>query len=280
MIQFQHQAPFDDPAAAFVKSFVMMTSEFDYGDLIDLKNNETTIDNFFNNVFSPMLVFRLSFMGFVILASIVLMNLMVGVAVNDLHDLQVLGNVRRLATQVEFLVSLDTLLYNRYFRQYIPKGLAEIILRKKTILSVVVIRPSDGKSKFYKALPKDIRNTIFEMAQTRKKMLEEEVGSKNYKKKLDEIYDATVKKNVKYQDNLANSSDNNGRDAALFENLSRKPQDQDSGILESNKQTSETLNEMRIAIKRLEIKMEMIFNILQGYQNNQGKNYFKMLRRD
>ncbi|KAJ8710335.1 hypothetical protein PYW07_009701 [Mythimna separata] len=192
MIQFHSQIPFETPWTALVKTIVMMTSEFDYEDLVKQKNAE--------KFGISLLVVRIIFLTFLILASIVLMNLMVGVAVNDLHNLQVLGNVRRLGKQVEFLGSLEHLVYNRLFKKLLPNWLENVLSNKKKILNVFVLSPSLPKSKCYRSLPSHIREAIFEKAQSRKKQMDDELGSQNYKKKLDEIYRATVK--IK-QENLA-----------------------------------------------------------------------------
>lgn len=50
---------------------------------------------------------RVIFLLFIILASIVLMNLMVGVAVNDIHALQIEGHAKRLEKQAEFIRQLE-----------------------------------------------------------------------------------------------------------------------------------------------------------------------------
>ncbi|KAH9645729.1 hypothetical protein HF086_010125 [Spodoptera exigua] len=253
MIQFHSQIPFESPWAALVKTIVMMTSEFDYGDLVKEDDSK--------NFATSLLVIRIIFLTFLILAAIVLMNLMVGVAVNDLHNLRVLGNVRRLGKQVEFLGSLEHLVYNRILKKILPTWLEDMLKRKKKIFSTFVLSPSVPKSKCYKSLPSRIREAIFEKAQLRKKQMDDELGSQNYKKKLDEIYRATVKfkkdnnvpKNTKTDRNITNK---NIKDAAGH--LAKL----DAAIIEIKNETKLEINEIKSSIDTLNNKIDMILHKL------------------
>ncbi|XP_021197048.3 transient receptor potential channel pyrexia isoform X1 [Helicoverpa armigera] len=183
MIQFHSQPPFESPWAALVKTIVMMTSEFDYGDLVEESDPAVFVKS--------ILVVRVIFLMFVMFAAIVLMNLMVGVAVNDLYNLEVIGNVRRLAKQVELIGILENLYNFNRFRGILPYWL-ENVLRGKKCQKMFVIRPNEPKSRNYKMLPSHIREALFEKAQCRYKQTDDEVGSQNYREKLDEIHNEMV----------------------------------------------------------------------------------------
>uniref|UniRef100_A0A2A4ISZ6 Ion transport domain-containing protein n=1 Tax=Heliothis virescens TaxID=7102 RepID=A0A2A4ISZ6_HELVI len=197
MIQFHCQKPFESPWAALVKTIVMMTSEFDYGDLVEETDPKVFVKS--------LLVVRVIFLMFVIFTAIVLMNLMVGVAVNDLQNLEVVGNVRRLAKQVELIGILENLLNARRFDSILPYWLKNVLNRKKC-RNEFVIRPNEPKSKNYKALPSHIREALFEKAQCRQKRMDDELGSQNYREKLDEIHKemATVKTMIMQNKSQAN----------------------------------------------------------------------------
>lgn len=60
-----------------VKTVVMMMGEYEYGDLFDEEKN----------YFLPV-TSRIVFLIFIMLASIVLINLMIGLAVNDIQGLE------------------------------------------------------------------------------------------------------------------------------------------------------------------------------------------------
>lgn len=271
MILFRHQSPFENPWAALVKTLVMLTSEYDYGDLMDhVKSadnakNATSTESFVENTFQSLLLVRLVFLMFLILAAIVLMNLMVGVAVNDLQNLQLIGNIRRLTKQVEFHLSLNRSLYNRFLSKILPTELVKTLINSKTIDTTLVLRPSDPNSKTFKALTSDIRNAIFEKAQLQKKQIEEEKGTQIYKKKLDEIYDTIMK----IQENIVSSE---------VESFEKPLADVNDGVVAFNNHITEMLKEMRSSINNLELKMDVILNRLPSSQGNQAKGYLKIFK--
>ncbi|XP_075985740.1 transient receptor potential cation channel subfamily A member 1-like [Anticarsia gemmatalis] len=275
MVQFHHQTPFEGPWAAFVKIMVMMTSEFDYGDLMEgmvpksPKNatNSTSILNGTEMEYS-LLVVRLIFLVFLILAAIVLMNLMVGVAVYDLHNLQVLGNIRRLTKQVEFLISLETLVYNKYTKKLLPTKIERMIFNK-TILKVIVLKPSDREFECYKSLTSDLRDVIFEKAQSQQKRIEEQIGSQMYKKKLDEIYEATVNNSkIREHPEVRRILSHDSSKKNNMEMISKMIVDLDTGVANIKKQTAVSIEEMKSAIRSVHAKMDII---LEKLEEKQGK---------
>jgi hypothetical protein len=169
-----------------VKTMVMMTSEFEYTALFDEEHSKEL-------AFSFQIV-RLIFVVFLILAAIVLMNLMVGVAVNDINDLEILGNIRRLDKQVEFLSTLDTLVYNKAFSKILPRKANNKIKNKRNVNAVVVLRPSKPRWRYYKSLPSRIRDAIFNKAQSQKKQQNDEMDVLAFKVMLKDIHDAVITK--------------------------------------------------------------------------------------
>lgn len=73
--QFHTIQPFDGPAAAIMKTVVMMTSEFEYESLFKGQKSISVA------------MLRIVFLLFLIFVAIVLMNWIVSVAVNDLQSL-------------------------------------------------------------------------------------------------------------------------------------------------------------------------------------------------
>lgn len=113
MIQYHSSAPFEDPFAAFVKTLVMMSSEFEYENLFD-ENHDAQLED-------TRTVVRLLFMCFVIFVAIVLMNFMIGVAVSDINDLNETGKIRRLEKQVELLSTFEPLAYEGFLSKWFLK---------------------------------------------------------------------------------------------------------------------------------------------------------------
>lgn len=95
-VLFHNNEQFHDCWKAIVKTVVMMMGEYDYENLFP---SDTKGDKSFLTVTS-----RVIFLGFIILASMVLMNLMIGLAVNDIQGLQKEVYVRILHTYVHISV--------------------------------------------------------------------------------------------------------------------------------------------------------------------------------
>ncbi|XP_063833659.1 transient receptor potential channel pyrexia-like isoform X1 [Ostrinia nubilalis] len=186
MIQFRSKTPFDSPFAALIKTVVMMTSEFEYDSLFDEEHS--------NQLAFSFQVVRLIFVAFLILAAIVLMNLMVGVAVNDITDLELLGNIRRLDKQVGFLSTLDTLVYNRIFSRILPRRVNSKIKYKRNVSGVLTLRPGRPRWRISKILPSRIRDAIFNKAQSQKKQQDDELDVRNFKVLLNDIHEEIVAK--------------------------------------------------------------------------------------
>ncbi|KAG6453882.1 ankyrin-1 isoform X2 [Manduca sexta] len=193
MIVFHAEEPFENPFAAIIKTMVMMTSEFDYENLMGkIKENEGL---------TPFLIpVRVVFVGFLIFTAIVLMNLMVGVAVNDLQNLEFLGNIGKTEKQVEFLSFLENvknfLRCNRLIAYCFP-------ITKKTVKKSIILGTNELSCKYFNKLPSHLRDSIFDIALRHKRQRDELLGSKTYNTKLDEIYKVIVKNSK--QDELCSS---------------------------------------------------------------------------
>ncbi|KAL0811753.1 hypothetical protein ABMA28_009186 [Loxostege sticticalis] len=130
MIQFRSQIPFDGLWHAVVKTLFLLTAEFEYNNVFEANNAETLGSSFE--------AARVLFIAFLFLAAIVLMNMMVGVAVDEITDLKSHGNCGKLEGQAAFVRSLDTLKYN-LTRVILPEKYSRslfsriVIIEKKTV---------------------------------------------------------------------------------------------------------------------------------------------------
>nr|AOR81472.1 TRPA5-1 [Nilaparvata lugens] len=107
MVLFQSSEPFVSFWLSFLKVMVMMT-EYDYGDLFSAREGQDYLA-------------RTIFLVFLILVSIVMMNLMVGIAVSDIALLEDQGRVSRIIKHIDFLDLLEELVYNDVFLKIMPK---------------------------------------------------------------------------------------------------------------------------------------------------------------
>ncbi|KAL4716023.1 hypothetical protein ACJJTC_003812 [Scirpophaga incertulas] len=196
MIEFRSKPPFEGPWPSFIKTIVMMTSEFEYD---DLSRKEQFVENDYS-----LLIFRLIFLTFLLLAAIVLMNLTVGMSVNDINNLEILGNIRRLEKQIDTLSSLNTVVYKKVFKKLLPKVLYDKIRNKRNLIREVVLRPGMPSWNVYTTLPSRIWDAIFEKTQNQNKQLEDKKGKADMKEALNEIHTAVMLNINKTQERLDN----------------------------------------------------------------------------
>lgn len=268
MIQFRSQIPFEGPWAALVKTMVMMTSEFDYVALFDEEHSK--------ELATSLIIIRLIFVIFLILAAIVLMNLMVGVAVNDINDLEVLGNIRRLAKQVQFLGTLDTLVYNQVFNCILLKKMNESIKSKRKVMRVLSLSPGKPRWKNFKVLPKRLKDAIIDKALRQKKQMDDELGLQKFRTKLDEMYQAIVKPDEeKLQENKM--IDDQKEDKMRYEYVIKHLNDIDDGMDDMKKQmksfveeTKSPLEELNVKMDQMSIEMETIKQLLSRLESKIG----------
>jgi transient receptor potential cation channel subfamily A protein 1 len=159
-IQFYHHHDFTDPWKALVKTVAMMIGEFDYGTIFDTSKNSTTV-----TVQGGSPTSRVIFLLFVILTSIVLMNLMIGLAVNDIQKLEQEGHARKLQKQAEFLTQIEQII-NKMNGKFLSP-LATKVVKRFDIGEMVKL---DASVKFLKTkkFSSRVRDALFKIVQSKK----------------------------------------------------------------------------------------------------------------
>lgn len=133
-IQFYNYEQFKDPWRALVKTTVMMMGEFEYADLFADKTMESER--------GPP-TSRILFLMFIILTSIVLMNLMVGLAVSDIQTLQTESHARKLEKQADFLAQLEKVITSKQFdSKYIPHYVRNKLMEMYRIDTIYELKTS------------------------------------------------------------------------------------------------------------------------------------------
>ncbi|GBP65214.1 Transient receptor potential channel pyrexia [Eumeta japonica] len=240
MIEFRSQMPFESPWAAFVKTMVMMTSEFDYEALFDEEHTR--------ELTASIVIVRIIFVVFLVLAAIVLMNLMVGVAVNDITDLEILGNIQRLAKQVEFLGTLDILVYNKFYMKVLPRKLNEGVRKKRNVSCKLVLYPGKPRWRYSKILPSTLRDAIFNKATKQRKQNDEEIALQEFKTILNDIHKKVVTDDTKTPEDPKTKSQENMRfteQKKRYDDVMKYLEDLDEAIIEVKEKinTDETQRE-------------------------------------
>lgn len=172
MVQFKSQPPFETPWEAFVKTTVMMTSEFEYSSIFI--NNE--------NIAFPIFG-RILFLIFLVMVGIVLMNLLVGLAVSDINSLETQGKMNRLRKQADFLRVIQPTYLDLW---YMPKWMKRRICRSRKVQQPIQIRPGTPLSSEQLVLPRRIVDAVIARAEAHRKT-EEIYTIQNVCKKLNEL---------------------------------------------------------------------------------------------
>lgn len=94
---------------------------------------------------------HLMFFAFVILVTVILMNLLVGLAVSDIQGLQASAGLNRLSRQAELVARLEGLLFSKLLKKAPSKILAflrrEALLRTSRYNLQLGIKPNDPREK-------------------------------------------------------------------------------------------------------------------------------------
>ncbi|KPJ04231.1 Transient receptor potential channel pyrexia [Papilio xuthus] len=252
MIQFHAQIPFEGPWAAFVKTMVMMTSEFDYVALFDEEHSK--------DLATSLIIVRVVFLIFLILAAIVLMNLLVGVAVNDINDLEVLGNIRRLAKQVEFLSTLDNLVYNKFFNKILPNRINNQIKTKRRVIGTIMLCPGKPRWRHNKVMPTRIRDAIMNKAQIQQKQREDELGLQMFNDKLNAMYEIITKQDreQKKQTEIDKSEYIADKFKMKHDNVLKRLHSVDHDIKSVKEQINTSIENSESSVDKLNVKIDQM----------------------
>ncbi|XP_068624920.1 transient receptor potential channel pyrexia-like [Battus philenor] len=248
MIQFHSQIPFESPWAALVKTVVMMTSEFDYVALFDEEHSK--------DLATSLAIVRVVFLIFLILAAIVLMNLLVGVAVNDINDLEILGNIRRLAKQVEFLGTLDNLVYNKFFSKILPNRVNDRIKNKRKVTGTIVLCPGKPRWRNNKVMPSKLRDAIMTKAQIQQKQKEDEIGLQNFKNKLDDMHKVIMSNEI--HNELSRIENAAEKSKIRHENIMKCLNCLDDDVTKVKNQINTYIEDTKSPIDKINVKIDQL----------------------
>jgi len=165
MIAFPTNDAFALVPTAIVKLIVMMLGEIDYEDLY-YSQSQHIINNSIETKVEPQLfpvTAQVFLFLFTVLVSIILMNLLVGLAVSDIQGLAKSARLHQLLQQVNLINYMEKLLFSPYFK-YLP-DIAQTLLRKKLqglnvkYKTVYTVKPHDINDK---TLPESLKRSIYD----------------------------------------------------------------------------------------------------------------------
>jgi Ion transport protein len=180
---FPNSSAFANPFVGFITVLVMMTGENDVSILV---NDPDGIDPPFLLEVSAQVTFIL----FLLFVTVVLMNLLVGIAVNDIQGLKKTAALSKLVRQTKLISYIESALFNGWLPNWLRSLLHYTALVSpkgyRVVLSVRPLNPGE------KRLPRDILMSAYETASKARKHFGNSAASKNsnvsyfsYKNKLE-----------------------------------------------------------------------------------------------
>ncbi|XP_046389340.1 uncharacterized protein LOC124158196 [Ischnura elegans] len=151
---------FMSPHLALLKSFIMMAGELEYEDIFFSEDS--------NILYSGTT--HVMFLAFVILVTVILTNLLVGLAVSDIQGLQKTARLNRLVRQAELVAHIESVLFSRIFLKIFPKAILKPYLSRALLVSwtpynrFIHIRPNDPREK---RLPRHLQEGSYNLVASR-----------------------------------------------------------------------------------------------------------------
>lgn len=115
-VLFPNQKSFGQYGARLIKTMVMMTGEIEYNDLF--YGDET--------ILYPATT-HIIFYVFLIFVTIILMNLLVGLAVSDIQRLQKSAGLDLLVRQTDLISHFEAIMFSKWLKWILPKGILRLL---------------------------------------------------------------------------------------------------------------------------------------------------------
>lgn len=157
-ILFHNYKALAEVGPGFMKILVMMSGELEFEDI------------FYENSVQFPITAHLLFTAFVLLITVVLTNLLVGLAVNDIQGLQRSAGLDRLERQAELVAHLENMLFSRLLH-WVPRPIL-MFLRKSALLlaapypCALYIRPNDPRDN---RLPRELARGAYRLVAERRR---------------------------------------------------------------------------------------------------------------
>lgn len=181
---FPDDPTFSNPFMGFITVLVLMIGEQN----LDLLTNDP------NGTDPPVLLeisAQITFVLFLLFVTVILMNLLVGIAVNDIQALKKTAELSKLVRQTELILYIESALFKRYLPSWFRKILHNTALvSPQAYRAVLCLKPLNPGEK---RLPKDILMRAHDVAKERK--LAENISSSS------DLLQDTLCQSDKFKDN-------------------------------------------------------------------------------
>lgn len=175
---FPRSKSFSSPHTGLIKVLVMMTGELDFEELFFPANEEggRPVDVGGTSWILLQVSAQLSFVLFLLFVTIVLMNLLVGIAVHDIKGLQKTAGLAKLVRQTKLICDLEAALFLGLLPQCLMKVLRwTALVLPSPLKAVLTVRPLNPREK---RLPSDVLACAYKVARERKSIFSSTLASK------------------------------------------------------------------------------------------------------
>ncbi|KAG5319973.1 PYX protein, partial [Pseudoatta argentina] len=159
---FASEPAFGNPFTGLIKVLAMMVGELDFEGFINQMDDKPMGGSFI--IYHPILSVcsQILFTLFIVFVTVILMNLLVGIAVHDIQGLRNHAGLTKLVRQTKMILFTEMVLHNTAipyaFRKWMSDHKIDVENRKR----VLVVKPLNPLEK---RLPKDIMKAAYEIAQ-------------------------------------------------------------------------------------------------------------------
>ncbi|XP_078041945.1 transient receptor potential channel pyrexia-like [Augochlora pura] len=157
---FVGEPSFGNPFTGLIKVLAMMAGELDFEGLITQIDQETEGPFV---IYHPLSVCsQILFTLFIVFVTVILMNLLVGIAVHDIQGLRNHAGLTKLVRQTKLILFTEMVLHNSSIPYAFRKWMSDHKINVENRKRVLVVKPLNPLEK---RLPKDILKAAYEIAQ-------------------------------------------------------------------------------------------------------------------
>jgi transient receptor potential cation channel subfamily A protein 1 len=157
---FVGEPSFGNPFTGLIKVLAMMAGELDFEGLI---NQDDMVHDGSFVLYHPLSVCsQILFTLFIVFVTVILMNLLVGIAVHDIQGLRNHAGLTKLVRQTKLILFTEMVLYNGRIPYTFKKWMSDHKIDVDNHKKILVVKPLNPLEK---RLPKDILKAAYEIAQ-------------------------------------------------------------------------------------------------------------------